>query len=316
MKLYKRFKRYFKNRFFRVLAFFTVLIICIVPFSASALDINYEYPPFTFVEIYVFQLFDDGTPPKEIHPSISYNTDGSLQFRFDNKDSYVLSNETDILIEFKLTSDLPDGFLYDLTMDLDLKPSINDIWVSGGGGYKSLFAYYYNSSEYFHGDYHISSSGDHAELSLKGIDASRINEATFSIQNIIYVRESPLFLTFSNIELKGGYTRPDGSSVESYISLEQDFLESLDTDFSPTVDLVSTEAKNSIIKYASSFMGVQYLFDKYALNLGVIGSLLYISLTLGILSVLLNVGSSVAGRISGNISRSNTRSNRRSNRGG
>lgn len=296
--IFRKIKYSFKRRFFKLLSILIVITILFVPFSASALDINYQYPPFTFVKISVFQLFDDGSPPKQIHPSISYNTDGSLQFRFDNKDSYILSKVTAILISFKLTSDLPDGFLYDLSLDLDLTPSINDIWASGGGGFKSLFDCYYSSTESYQGDYHISSSGDHAELSFKGIDASRINDASFHIQNVLYVRESPLFLTFSNIELKGGYPPPDGSAITDYENAESSLISGAQDDFTSVESQAQTSAMARIRHHLNAFQAVTAMFDGFILDSPDFSALLWISLSLSILAVLLGVAFSAASSFS------------------
>lgn len=326
MKLYKRFKRYLKNRFFRVLSFFTVLILFIVPFSASAVEVDYSNSYFHVNAVSLFLVGPNGStiniPDFSTEFTYQEQTDSSFLTLTFSAPSQIVNSVYSLRYMINITSDVEYGDMVNFSFENNIHTTDAysvvqfPLYLTIDNKKSSLTALKQGDYAVYNGELSLSADGRTISNSIFiPTDAYK----DFNLYGDIYfsktVRDaSYISLTFKNIKLNGGFNSPDGSSVESYITLEHDFLESLDTDFSPTVDLVTNEAKNSIIKYASSFMAVQSLFDKYALNLGIVGSLLYISLTLGILAVLLNVGSTVAGRISGNISRSNARSNARSNR--
>ena len=289
---FRKIKYSFKRRFFKLLSILIGIIILFVPFSASAVSGSFDFPPFHFTNISVYQLFSDASTPVLLNPSISYSSDdSSFLFRFNNPSSsniQLKEGRNYIRFVFDLVRSSDSGSLYDLSFRCQItqNDSIN-FWYSGGGIDSSLSLVSDNLS--LSGEVSLQNSYPIAYCSLSSIPTSSLSSAQLVLDLVYYsYNTDPFHVVFSDISFVGGYPAPDDSDINDFEDIENGLIEDTQSHFDNFFSSV-TDFNGIIFNDLSfTFTAIKTYFDKF-LDLPFVGKLPFVGLALGILPSLLGV---------------------------
>lgn len=308
--IFRKIKYSFKRRFFKLLSILIGIIIIFVPFSASAVTVDYSSPDFDISAVGLFLVAPHGStiPLNNFSTEFVYQdqTGSSFLTLTFSVPSEVVNSVYSLRYSLNITSDVEYGsnvsfsFINQIHTTDAYSVVQFPLYLTLDKSSSSLYALKQGDLQCYQGKLSLSSDS----RSISNIismpsdvykDFTIYGDVLFSktVSNASYIS-----LTFKDISLKGGYTSPDGSSITDYENAESSLISGAQDDFTSVESQAQTSAMARIRHHLNAFQAVTAMFDGFILDSPDFSALLWISLSLSILAVLLGVAFSAASSFS------------------